>query len=461
MRKRRLLPGFFCCFLLIVLSLFAGCGIRPADQPIRSPAEDETPPAAAPVPSATQPSSYTVEFWYGDSLIDSQTVAPGTLPAVPSIRALRVQGWTDEIGETVDPDAAPVTDNVKYYAVVGPVIKEDALFFFADEHGFLRPEDPFTRRDAAMAVAALVPGESDTIYPMPGEDTADEPMLRTEFLELICSLFDPETAESIMKSILPYEADTTSRAIAANVIAALLGPIHVPEGAYYPDVSPYSWGVNAILRAAGPSDLSPEALRQQSKDDCLWIDGMLYVLDEMGYFRTGEYNGLTFDGNGRFTSGDATLDRYVAETLVKYIQPDRPRLEDLRAIYYHVKSDFQYLTRNYYASGETGWENQEALTLFETGRGNCYCYAGLFRSLARGLGYNAVCYSGTMGNQNQPHAWTEITMEDGRVYICDPEIEMNYWWVAAMNNDPSLYTDNFMMPIEKSAGWNYQAVGRG
>ena len=27
-----------------------------------------------------------------------------------------------------------------------------------------------------------------------------------------------------------------------------------------------------------------------------------------------------------------------------------------------------------------------------------------------GLGYNAVAYSGTMGNQNQPHAWTEINL---------------------------------------------------
>ena len=42
------------------------------------------------------------------------------------------------------------------------------------------------------------------------------------------------------------------------------------------------------------------------------------------------------------------------------------------------------------AIAETGWEIPEAITLYETGKGNCYCYAGVFLSLARGLGYNAV-----------------------------------------------------------------------
>ena len=97
--------------------------------------------------------------------------------------------------------------------------------------------------------------------------------------------------------------------------------------------------------------------------------------------------------------------------------------------------------------------------MYETGRGNCYCYAGMFWSLARGLGYNATAYSGTMGNQNQPHAWTEITL-DGEVYICDPEIEMNYWWLAGLNGDNSMYTDNFMMLRSTAGGWNYQAADR-
>ncbi len=132
--------------------------------------------------------------------------------------------------------------------------------------------------------------------------------------------------------------------------------------------------------------------------------------------------------------------------------PDAARLDDLKAIYYHVKNDFQYLTRNYYDSGATGWDIDEALTIFRTNKGNCYCYAGAFCALARGLGYNARTYSGSIGIENQPHAWTEITL-DGKIYICDPEIEMNYWLLQ-------MYTDNFMMLRENSLSWNYQSVGR-
>ena len=42
---------------------------------------------------------------------------------------------------------------------------------------------------------------------------------------------------------------------------------------------------------------------------------------------------------------------------------------------------------------------------------------------------------------------------DGKTYICDPEIEMNYWLLQ-------MYTDNFMMLRENSLSWNYQSVGR-
>lgn len=445
------------CLLVFALSV-AGCALRPTE----AAPERALTLTPEPSPSPTDPVgvSFRVEFWNGDEMVDEQELLWGETPLTPSIWAARVVGWTDETGASVDPEAVSVSGDAKYYAQVSPRVNADAVFLFADEQGLLRPEELFTRGDAALAVAALSPEEALSIYPMPEGEAVAEPMLRTEFLALLCALFNEEYASLQMQAVCPYESETITRGIAANVICSLLGPIEVPEGAYYPDVGPYAWGRDAILRAAGASERTSEDFAAMAKDEYLWLDGYLYALDEEGYFITGEYNGLQFDGNGRFTSGDAELDRYVAETLVEYVQPDRPRLEDLRAVYYHVKNDFQYLTRNYYASGETGWENQEALTLFTTGKGNCYCYAGLFRSLARGLGYNAVCYSGTMGNQDQPHAWTEITLEDGSVYICDPEIEMNYWWVAAMKNDASLYTNNFMMPIESSAGWNYQAVGR-
>ena len=208
-----------------------------------------------------------------------------------------------------------------------------------------------------------------------------------------------------------------------------------------------------MLAAAGSGTLTKESLESMTRDGFLWFGGYLYRLGDDGYFLTdSEFDGLYFDKNGRYPSGSAELDDYVAQTLSDFMTPDAARLDDLKAIYYHVKNDFQYLTRNYYDSGATGWDIDEALTIFRTNKGNCYCYAGAFCALARGLGYNARTYSGSIGIENQPHAWTEITL-DGKIYICDPEIEMNYWLLQ-------MYTDNFMMLRENSLSWNYQAVGR-
>ena len=37
---------------------------------------------------------------------------------------------------------------------------------------------------------------------------------------------------------------------------------------------------------------------------------------------------------------------------------------------------------------------------------------------------------------------------------------MNYWWLAGLNGDNSMYTDNFMMLRSTAGGWNYQAADR-
>ncbi|MBQ3277107.1 MAG: transglutaminase domain-containing protein, partial [Oscillospiraceae bacterium] len=211
---------------------------------------------------------------------------------------------------------------------------------------------------------------------------------------------------------------------------------------------------DALSAAAGPGTLTPDAVMEMTQDGFLWFDGYLYRPDENGYFLTDQvYDSLYFDANGRYTCGNEELDGYVARTILEYTSAENTRLDNLHALYFHVKNDFEYLRRNFYYSGATGWDIEEALTIFRTNKGNCYCYAGAFCALARGMGYNAVTYSGTIGIQEQQHAWTEITLDD-QIYICDPEIEMNYWvWLKE-------YTNNFMMRREKSAGWNYIAIGR-
>ena len=51
--------------------------------------------------------------------------------------------------------------------------------------------------------------------------------------------------------------------------------------------------------------------------------------------------------------------------------------------------------------------------------------SGAFWSLARGVGFDAVCYAGLVGKDRDPHSWVEIEF-DGEPYIFDVETEMSY-----------------------------------
>ena len=445
-------------FTIVCISLAAGCAKRPSVSAAASESQEKAVAAAEPSPSPVP--SFTVSYYLGDELIGRESVPYDAAAAlIPSPEGARLLGWTDSEGNPADPLADPIRADTAYYALSRPLLNESAPYLFPDEHGFLLPDESFTHADADAALRSLLadPSDCEELLSVCGSSPG-EPMSADGLRTLLSALFLPEQADSALRALSENTGGVT-RADAARCLAALLPP-RSGEASYYPDVSPAHWAYAELCAAAAPGILDRDALRNQTLDGFLWFDGYLYRLDGEGYFITDEtVDDLYYGVSGRYTSGDETLDGYVARTLSGYMEPGRTRRELLRAAYLHVKNDFNYLVRNYYASGETGWAIPEAITMYETEKGNCYNYAGVFWSLARGLGYNAVTYSGTMGNQNQPHAWTEILL-DGEVYICDPEIEMNYWWLAALNNDNSMYTDNFMMPRRSAGNWNYQAVGR-
>lgn len=427
---------------ILAAILLHGCGYR-----------QEAAPAATPVP--TDVPVFNVEYRLGEALLGSETLAYGETAAADAAvpEGVYLAGWTDETGERVDPAAEPVTQSTVYYALVRPTLCEDVPFLFPDEYGLLRPESAITNAECAAAVRALLPQESYAAELLSAWDAApEETLTRSGLRGILETLFDPAAAESVFAVLPETEMENATRAEFAYSVCRLLGR-SAAEGVYYPDVSPAHWAASEILAAADAPSIARNSLVSMTRDRFVWFGGYLYRIGDDGYFLTDtECDGLHFDKNGRYTSGNAELDGYVAQTLTEFMTPDSSRLDDLRTIYYHVKNDFRYLTRNYYDSGATGWDIEEALTIFRTNKGNCYCYAGAFCALARGLGYNARTYSGSIGVENQPHAWTEIAL-DGKIYICDPEIEMNYWLLA-------MYTDNFMMLRENSLGWNYQSVGR-
>ena len=437
--------------VLLAAAFLHGCGYRTEAAPLTA----DAPVAEAPTPVPTETPVYTVEYRLGDDVLQTESIPFGGTPAADAAlpEGLYLVAWTDETGARVDLSASVTADTV-YYALARPVLNTGAAFLFPDEYGLLRPESTMTRGECAAALRALAPEEFlDPALPASPDAEGDGPLTREEFKAVLEALFDPEAVGPVLDALPETESENTTRAEFAYGVSRLLGKENAAEDVYYPDVPPAHWASAELLAAAGSGTLTKEALVSMTRDGFLWFGGYLYRLGEDGFFLTDEESdGLYFDKNGRYTSGSAELDDYVAQTLSDFMTPGAARLDDLKAVYYHVKNDFQYLTRNYYDSGATGWDIDEALTIFRTNKGNCYCYAGAFCALARGLGYNARTYSGSIGIENQPHAWTEITL-DGKIYICDPEIEMNYWLLQ-------MYTDNFMMLRENSLGWNYQAVGR-
>jgi len=183
-------------------------------------------------------------------------------------------------------------------------------------------------------------------------------------------------------------------------------------------------------------------------------DGVVFCRRSGTILKGGSYNGCTFDESGFYTSGDAELDAYVQAVYDECTTADMAQAEKLRACYDYVR-DFRYLGRNSPLADSvktmpTDLALGYARKIFETGKGDCYNFTAAFLFLARGLGYDAegvIGYCGYMWSRSAiPHGWVTITMDDGAVYLFDPQIE-NYNLRAGVSNE---YYGAFMTTYEQS-----------
>ena len=171
-----------------------------------------------------------------------------------------------------------------------------------------------------------------------------------------------------------------------------------------------------------------EPLPEEVDASRLEFDGLeLYALDEKGKrvknVTLGRY--LTFGKDGRYTSGNEELDKLVKDLLKEITTEDMTREEKLRAAYEYCRDSFQYRRNNFYEPGQTGWEVEEALTMLQKKKGNCYNFAASFTMLARQLGYDAEAVSGLVGSELQAHGWAEIVMDGERLFY-DTILESSY-----------------------------------
>lgn len=166
-------------------------------------------------------------------------------------------------------------------------------------------------------------------------------------------------------------------------------------------------------------------------------DGLYYVQEDGTCLVSSSKGYLTFGSDGRYTSGDVTLDKKI-NALIANVCPDitADRESRLRLVYNHIRDSYRYLSMNHYETGSTYWGNSAALTLLNQGKGNCYNFTALFTACARRLGYQAYNIAGQEYSATNDHAWTMINWPDGNTYLFDVQLEYAYRYMYT--NKPSI-----------------------
>ena len=382
--------------------------------------------------------------------------------------------WLDEAGNEADP-GAPASGDASYTALMAPELAENMTpWLERDELGRLLPEAEVTGAELARGVSALFALAWD-VSALAGLETdsasqlasaleggfapselagisGDAPLTRIEAAALLADLGGCACAAPASAPAPDLAADTPGAAELAASAAGdweyTPGPLIADGGLYYVDGD----GLFVTDTELGGVYFGADG-RCTTEDfgsGFVNIAGYLYYVDESGGFVTDEeVDGIRLGADGRYTSGNAELDALVAEVLIVICEENGTREEMLRAAYDYARDSFEYLRRNYYSIGETGWETDEAYTMLTTGRGNCYNYAAAFWALARGLGYDARAVAGTMGWDYEPHAWVDIDDAEGNRLTYDCETEMAY------RRDGEYGKDMFAMSRWFAAGWNY------
>lgn len=155
-------------------------------------------------------------------------------------------------------------------------------------------------------------------------------------------------------------------------------------------------------------------------------DGALYCAKPYGaLLQGGTWNTLYFGDDGRYTSGNRTIDAYVDGILSQVVRPGMTDREKLRAAYDYIYYHMYYRSNNNHVPrGQdcTLWVEANMLRLIEQGKGNCYCFASEMYYLGRRLGWWQIrALSGGVQSENYDHGWCEIEL-DGVRYLLDPEL---------------------------------------
>ena len=352
---------------------------------------------------------------------------------------------TDAVGSGSFADADPSAD---YYAAAATLKDLGVL-----SGSRLHPDEAITYGELFEMLACFFPRcEEDHAF---ANVPADSEFYRPFCLALRMGWLDDDTASP---------NDEVRRGEAAHIFNILRGrrPLDESDTAKVGtilDVSfrdEYFWDIAEactphVCRVEGGVEhwvsSEPQELREEG---FFFIGTVLHYADASGSALVNEAMGdFVFGPDGAITTGMPELDELVQLKLQELVDPETMTPEQmLRRVYDNVTYHNKYLRVNYYEVGEKGWINEEAYRMLSTGKGNCYCFAAEFTVLARALGFDAKCYSGTIGTVPRPHGWVEISF-DGVDYVFDPNIE--YEEHIMLHKSTCMYK----LPPERYKGWYY------
>ena len=158
-------------------------------------------------------------------------------------------------------------------------------------------------------------------------------------------------------------------------------------------------------------------------------DGYLRYYDHSEPVKNTDINGLHFDRKGYYTCGDKALDEMIANLITELTTPEMSRKTKLNVLYDYLtdRSRFKYGAARFITEDITDWETDSAKAFLEDGIGNCFSYSAAVMLFARALGFEARTVIGqcTQLYELVDHCWTEVVI-DGKVYLCDAEMEAIY-----------------------------------
>lgn len=319
-----------------------------------------------------------------------------------------------------------------YAPAVGAIAGLDILRGYPD--GSFRPDQPVTRAEAAAALAQLTSAPGNASF---ADVPAGHPYYAAISAAGACGLFSGDADGNFNPDapLLRSEA-----AVVFNKLTGRSPDLDAlranPNIRFFPDVPTTHWAYAQIMEAAVSHDHiqgknGTESWRNiQSEPTVLTdgfhrINGWLYCVSG-GYFLRSTSSGyFTFDGEGRYTTGDSALDQQLNALVDSLTNDSMDRDAKLRALFNYVRDHFTYLKRPLIEKGQTGWEPEYASAFLRMGKGNCFSFSALYCLLAREVGQPAYTVVGGLGKNANPHGWVEIEL-DGVTYMFDTQLEWRY-----------------------------------